>query len=157
MSCSGTVAVCRPRSTSLGRSAGRFEDRADAWRFIGEFAASWASPIIEADAVAEAELDDVEGRLGIRLPVAVREGYRLFGQRTDLTGGNGTLWQPEELKYDADNAVLVFRAAHQNVAFFGVSLADPEQVDPPTLMYQTRADKPPIRGRRSWTVSRCAA
>jgi hypothetical protein len=136
-----------PSTFDVAGALGRLVDRTDAWRFIGEFAASWVTPISDADGVADAELDAAEARLGIRLPVAVREGYRLLGRRTDLTSGNGTLWQPDELEYDADSAVLVFRAAHQNVAFFGVSVADPGRADPPTLMYETLADK----AAESWT------
>jgi hypothetical protein len=136
-----------PSRFDVAGALSRFADRTDAWRFIGEFAASWVTPIGDADGVAEAELDAAEERLGIRLPAAVREGYRLFGRRTDLTSGNGTLWPPDEFEYDADNAVVVFRAAHQNVAYFGVSVADLGQADPPTLMYQTLADK----AAESWT------
>jgi hypothetical protein len=125
----------------ITRALGELETRADAWRFIQDFAAGWATSITDADGVTDEDLDAAEARLGVRLPVGVREAYQMFGRRTDLTSGNGTLWPPDELRYDQDNNVLAFRAAHQGVAFFGVSLADPTQEDPPTFMYTTYMDK----------------
>ncbi|MDG4825482.1 hypothetical protein O7635_26850 [Asanoa sp. WMMD1127] len=61
---------------------------ADAWRFIRGFAAAWAEPVDEVDDVTEAELDAVEERFGVRLPEAVRQGYRLLGRHL-LHGGTG--------------------------------------------------------------------
>jgi cell wall assembly regulator SMI1 len=116
-------------------------DRVAAWRFIRDFAVAWATPISDGDGVSDEELAAAEARLGVRLPVAVREAYRLFGRRTDLTSVNGELWRPDELDYDRDSSVLIFRAAHQRVAYFGVSVADPALEDPPTVMYQTLLDK----------------
>jgi hypothetical protein len=50
----------------VARALGRLVDRTDAWRFIREFAASWVTPISDADGVADAELDAAEMRLGTR-------------------------------------------------------------------------------------------
>jgi hypothetical protein len=115
--------------------------RSDAWRFIRHFAAEWAIPIVDEDGSTQAELDDAERRLGVRLPLAVREAYQLLGRRKDLTSVNGTLWGPEKLDYDRENQILVFRAAHQGVAFFGVSLTDQADDDPPVLYYATLMDR----------------
>lgn len=116
-------------------AAGDVHDRTGAWCFIRDFAAAWATPIAAGDGVTDEELDTAERRLGLRLPAAVREAYRLLGRRTDLTSANGTLLRPRELEYGRAGKVLVVRAEHQNVAFLGVSLADPVSDDPPALMY----------------------
>jgi hypothetical protein len=125
----------------LARAAGDLDDRTDAWRFIREFATAWITPITECDGVTEEELDTAEQRLGLRLPAAIREAYRLLGRRSDLTSAYGTLRPPDQLDCDPAGMVLVFRADHQDVAFFGVSLADPALDDPPTLVYTPMMDK----------------
>jgi hypothetical protein len=128
------------QSFDIVRELGCLDSTDAAWRFIRGFAAEWATPISESDGFTEAELDAAEKRLGVRLPAAVRDAYRLFGHRSDLTSENGTLWSPSELHYDQSNQMIVFRAAHQAVAFFGVSVADPACDDPPTFMYATCED-----------------
>jgi hypothetical protein len=115
--------------------------RDEAWQFIRAFAADWATPITAADGFTDEALDVAEAALGVRMPEAVREAYRLFGRRTDLTSGNGRLYPPDQLGYEATADVLVFRAAHQAVAYFGVSLADKPAPDPPVLLYVTYQDK----------------
>jgi hypothetical protein len=125
----------------MARALGGLVTRADAWRFIQDFAARWATPITDTDGFTDETLDVAEAALRVRLPAAVREAYRLFGQRGDLTNGNGTLYPPDQLDYDATADVLVFRAAHQAVAYFGVSLADKTTPDPPILFYTTDTDK----------------
>lgn len=121
------------------QSLNELSSRGDAWRFVRDFAAEWATPITDEDGATQAQLDDAEARLGVRLPAAVREAYQLLGRRKDLTSVNGTLWGPDDLEYDQENDVLIFRAAHQNVAFFGASLTDP--ADPPVLYYATLMDR----------------
>jgi hypothetical protein len=90
-----------------------------------DFAAYWARTITDADGYPDESLDLAEAALVVRLSAAVREAYGMFGRRADLTSGNGTLYPPDQLHYDATDKVLVFRAAHQAVAYFGVSVTDP--------------------------------
>jgi hypothetical protein len=127
-------------SFQIVQSLTDLSSRADAWQFIRDFAAEWATPVTDEDGSTQAELDDAEARMGVRLPAAVREAYLLLGRRKDLTSVNGTLWHPDQLDYDQENEVLVFRAAHQGVAFFGVSLTDQDD-DPPVLYYATLMDR----------------
>jgi len=122
------------------------ETRVEAWRFVRTFAAGWAAPIVDADGFSDEALDLAEAALGVRIPEAVREAYRLFGRRQDLTSGNGELYPLGQLRYDPLADVLVFRAAHQAVAFFGVSLAYEAAADPPVLLYTTYQDK----SQESW-------
>ncbi|MFC5002780.1 hypothetical protein ACFPIJ_33750 [Dactylosporangium cerinum] len=125
----------------MARVLGGLETRVDAWRFVRAFAADWAAPVTDADGFADEALDVAEAALGVCMPAAVRDAYRLFGRRRDLTSGNGDLYSPDQLRYDAAADVLVFRAAHQAVAFFGVSLADKAAPDPQVLLYTTYQDK----------------
>jgi hypothetical protein len=116
------------------------DGRESAWRFIAGFASGWLRPIGPHDGYADADLDVAEARLGVRLPAAVREAYRMFGRREDLTSANGTLLAPSHLDYDVNRQLLVFRAANQGVEYYAVSLADPTRDDPPVFRSEPIAD-----------------
>lgn len=116
--------------------------RAGAWALVEGFAAHWARPLGPGDGFTEAELDAAEARLGLRLPTALREAYRLFGRRADLTSNQDVLLTPDEL-YVLDGA-LVYRAENQGCAHWGVlldDLAGPGGEDPPTVVRPDLADK----------------
>jgi hypothetical protein len=122
------------------RAVSALDDRAAAWRFIRDFAAGWLRPIGADDGHGDADLDAAEARLGVRLPVAVREAYRMFGRRDDLASANGTLLEPSRLDYDEARHLLVFRAAHQGLEYYAVSLADPSREDPPVFRSEPISD-----------------
>jgi hypothetical protein len=106
--------------------------RPHAWDFIRRFAAVWATPLRDDDGCPDAELDESERRLGLRLPVAVREVYRLLGRRRDLTSNQDTLLAPHQLKVE-DGHRLVYRVENQACAFWAVDLAEPAAADPPVV------------------------
>jgi hypothetical protein len=122
------------------RAVSALDDRAAAWRFIRDFAAGWLRPIGAHDGHGDADLDAAEARLGVHLPAAVREAYRMFGRRDDLTSANGTLLEPSRLDYDETRQLLVFRAAHQGLEYYAVSLADPSREDPPVFRSEPISD-----------------
>ncbi|MGK5558368.1 hypothetical protein ACSNOI_42885 [Actinomadura kijaniata] len=107
--------------------------------FARRFAAEWATPLTEGDGFPAEELDAAEARLGVRLPGALREAYRLFGRRADLTSNHDTLLAPSDL-YVLDGA-LVFRSENQGAANWGVPLADAGLADPPAFVRADLADK----------------
>jgi hypothetical protein len=120
---------------SLSRA---LRDRAAAWTFILDFAATWVTPLTAADGFDAAELDAAEARLGVRLPAALREAYRLFGRREDLTCNQDRLLPPDELV--VDHGMLVFREENQWVALWGVPVEDLDQDDPRVVMWVSLAD-----------------
>ncbi|MFI8964481.1 SMI1/KNR4 family protein [Streptomyces sp. NPDC053493] len=81
-------------------------------------------------------MEQAEAALGLRLPVALREGYSLLGAtRHDLTGNLDPLLPPSELfVHDKFGEVLVFRSENQGCAFWGVRLRDLDQDDPPVFV-----------------------
>ncbi|GLZ32768.1 hypothetical protein Lesp02_49560 [Lentzea sp. NBRC 105346] len=107
-------------------------DRAGVWRLIEDFAAHWASPLTPGDGVDEAELTAAEERLCLRLPDAMRQAYRLFGRRDDLTDNQDVLLDLAGIGVDGD--VLVYRVENQGAAYWGVRLTDLDQADPPVVM-----------------------
>ncbi|MFE6054405.1 SMI1/KNR4 family protein [Kitasatospora sp. NPDC056446] len=113
--------------------------RAGAWTLVRGFAAYWGEPLGPADGFSDEELDAAERRLGLRLPAALRETYRLFGRRADLTSNQDVLLTPDEL-FLMDGA-LVYREENQGCAHWGVLLADLGREDPPTVVRPDLADK----------------
>ncbi|MFF0392665.1 SMI1/KNR4 family protein [Kitasatospora sp. NPDC004615] len=108
-------------------------DRAAAWRLIADLAAFWGAPLIPDSGCTDAELDAAEARLGLRLPAALREAYRLIGNRPDLTSNQDTLLPPDKLYLDQD--CLVYRVENQSCAYWGIPLAALDQDDPPTVAW----------------------
>ncbi|MFB9834604.1 hypothetical protein [Actinoallomurus acaciae] len=126
-----TFDVGRELGTSIG-------DRAEAWRFIRGFAAGWQTPLAEDDGCPAEDLDAAEARLGLRLPEALREAYRLFGRRDDLTANQDVLLSPDLLHLDED--VLVFRVENQAVVHWGVPVSELEEADPSVVVRASLAD-----------------
>ncbi|MBO0805374.1 MAG: hypothetical protein J2P25_20130 [Nocardiopsaceae bacterium] len=114
--------------------AAAVRDRAGAWRFIADFAGAWLSPLTDGDGYSDSDIAAAEERLSVKLPVAVREAYRLFGRREDLTSEQDDLLRPGEWRLEDDGRVLVFRVENQGCARWGVRLDHPGQEDPPVVM-----------------------
>lgn len=93
-------------------------DRAGAWEFIRAFAADRSRPIGASDGYDPAELDASAARLGVPLPIALRELYELVGRRADLTSNHDVLLPPDKLYIE--DGVLVFREENQGVAWWGI-------------------------------------
>ncbi|MFE4868238.1 SMI1/KNR4 family protein [Streptomyces sp. NPDC056682] len=116
-------------------------DRTGAWDFIRGFAAHWTTPLGEGDGWGEAELVAAEERLGVRLPLALREAYQLFGRRRDLSSNHAVLLDPAQLYVDPAREALVFRHENQGAASWGIRLADLDQDDPAVVIRADLADK----------------
>jgi hypothetical protein len=125
-------------AASLARGV---EGRSGAWSFIQGFAAHWAGALESGDGWAEADLDAAEKRLGLRLPVALREAYLLFGRRKDLTGNHDVLLSPAKLYVDNAKEALVLRHENQGAASWGVLLDSLQDDDPAVFIRPDLADK----------------
>ncbi|GAB2797905.1 hypothetical protein GCM10027073_32430 [Streptomyces chlorus] len=120
---------------------GGVEGRSGAWGFIQGFAAHWASALESGDGWTEADLAAAEGRLGVRLPAALREAYLLFGRRRDLTSNHDVLLGPAELYVDDAEEALVFRHENQGAASWGILLDSLQDDDPAVFIRLDLADK----------------
>ncbi|MFE0627859.1 SMI1/KNR4 family protein [Streptomyces sp. NPDC058864] len=116
-------------------------DPAGALRFVRRFAAHWLSPLRDGDGYGEPELAAAEERLGLALPAVLRDAYRLFGRRADLTSNHDRLLAPAELHVDSREEALVFRYENQGAASWGILLTDLHKPDPPVVMKPDLADK----------------
>ncbi|MGW7064614.1 SMI1/KNR4 family protein [Streptomyces sp. NPDC054904] len=118
-------------------------DRSEAWDFIQAFAAGWHAPLTDGDGVGEDELKQVEGRLGLSLPTALREAYLLFGRRPELFEHQDPMLAPSELFVHEDlGGVLCFRSENQGCAFWGVRLCDLGEADPPVVVQSREGWRP---------------
>jgi hypothetical protein len=102
-----------PRSELAG-----VRDAAGAWAFIRGFSRDWSQSLSDGDGCGEAEIRSAEQRLGITLPQALRDGYRLCGRRAYHLDGPDAylkrpdrLLRPEDLRLDAERAALVYRVS----------------------------------------------
>jgi cell wall assembly regulator SMI1 len=129
---------------------GGVQTRFQARDFVGWFADAWMGcPLRSEDGCIEDELAAAEADLGFELPTALREGFALFGRRDDLTRQQDPLVRPTGLYvHDALNGVLVFRRENQDCAFWGISLDEIEQEDPP-VMVESREGWIPFLDRMS--------
>jgi hypothetical protein len=116
-------------------------DRSALWRFVERFAAAWHVPLAEHDGCDDAELDTAQARLGVPLPAALREAYRLLGRRRDLTSNQDVLLAPEDLFVDPGGRALVFRVQSHALAFWGIRVGDLGQPDPPVMLTVNLADR----------------
>ncbi|SEM05697.1 SMI1/KNR4 family protein [Streptacidiphilus jiangxiensis] len=115
-------------------------DRAEARSFLTDFVAHWAErPLQPGDGCTEAELTAAEERLGVPIPVALRDLYSLLGRRDDLTRNEHPLMAPGELRV-VDGA-LVFRTENQGCCVWGVLVDDLDQENPAAVVRADLADK----------------
>lgn len=116
-------------------------DPAGALRFVRGFAGHWLTPLQDGDGCGVPELAAAEERLGFALPAVLRDAYRLFGRRPDLTSNHDRLLAPAELHVDSREEALVFRYENQGAASWGILLTDLHKPDPPVVMKPDLADK----------------
>lgn len=135
--CYGAVMVSAAEMSTGMRAA--LQSRADAWRFITTFAADWRAPLQAGDGYDSATLDAAEHRLALRMPPALREACALLGRRDDLLRNEDELLRPDEL-FVCEGA-LVYQAAHQATAHWGILLDDLTADDPPAFIRVDLADK----------------
>lgn len=112
---------------------GGLHDRRHAWDFIRTFMGAWTGQHLQdADGASEAELAAAEDELGVRLPVAVREGYALLGRSLVRTCVQDPLVPVTGLFVLDDN--LIFRRENQDCAFWGIPLDQIDVDDPPVVV-----------------------
>lgn len=114
--------------------AARLAKREDRWSLLTEFVAEWHTPLQEGDGYSAAELDAAEQRLGLKLPLALREWYGLAGKREDIVATCNFLASPDELEIMDENNLLVFYCENQQVVEWSVQEADLALADPPVWL-----------------------
>ena len=112
--------------------AARLSNRQDRWSLLKDFIAEWHSPLQPSDGYSEAELDAAEQRLGLKLPIALRELYQLAGQREDVVASQNYLVCPDEL--EIEDGILEAYCENQGVVHWGIKPDDLQLPDPPVYL-----------------------
>lgn len=114
--------------------AQRLANRQDRWSLFKDFVAEWYAPLRDGDGYSAEELDAAERRLGVALPVALREWYMLAGRREDITARQNFLVSTEDLAVEKDSGLLEFLSENQQVVMWGLRPADLVLADPPVWL-----------------------
>ncbi len=119
--------------------AARLAARKDRWSLLTDFVAEWHTPLQEGDGYSAAELDAAEQRLGLTLPLALREWYQLAGKRTDLFAIDPyDFTRPSDLSIEEDDGhVLWLFSETQAIVSWGIRQQDLSQDDPPVYSENT--------------------
>lgn len=116
------------------------DDRSDRWALLRETASQWYPPLQSTDGAAPGELDSAEGRLGLLLPVALREWYLLAGRRDDIWSRQDHVLSPNEFRIKGDHLVLIIE--NQDVVEWGIRRDEIGSDDPP--VYVSSVDDPNV-------------
>jgi uncharacterized protein (TIGR02996 family) len=117
--------------------------RSDRWRLVEEFIEVWHRPLQPGDGFSEAELQAAEGRLGCRLPAAIREWYALAGRRADVWSLQDDLESLDRLRVEPGTDILVIRRENQNCERWGIRVADLAGDDPPVVEVNSEIQSSP--------------
>jgi uncharacterized protein (TIGR02996 family) len=116
--------------------------RAERWRLVEEFIEVWYRPLRAGDGYSEAELAGAEGRLGRKLPVALREWYALAGKRADVWSKLDGLLPPEKVNFHESRLLLVHRDCLA-WELWGIRPEELGEVDPPIFEAYSGAQSSP--------------
>ena len=108
------------------------EGRNERWQLASDFIEHWIRPMIESERVSAHRLDAAEERLGLELPIALRQWYERLGCERDLWSVQDTFLPPEELRVRGE--LLVFYVENQAVWYIGGGLHDLDVDDPPVTI-----------------------
>ena len=112
--------------------AARLVKREDHWLLLKDFVAEWHGPLKRGDGYPASELDAAEKRLGLKLPLALREWYQLAGRREDVFAAQNFLVSPDELAISDD--LLEIYSENQGVVWWGIKPEDLHLPDPPVYL-----------------------
>jgi hypothetical protein len=102
--------------------------------------AALARPLVADDGLEEQVVMEAEDRLGVRLPDALREYYRLAGRFDQFNRAHNRLLKPEE--WSIDNGKVVFHVENQAVVIWGVEATESPVADPPVFQAVNGPGKP---------------
>ncbi|CAM3416462.1 MULTISPECIES: SMI1/KNR4 family protein [Paenibacillus] len=97
----------------------------------------------EAHGIPEADIQVKEQSLGFRLPVVLRDYYKILGRSPYITQGCNNQYEPlplqdvfipDETFFTTDKAFLVFYQVEESVIYCGIRIQDLEKEDPPVYL-----------------------
>jgi hypothetical protein len=128
------------------------DSRDQRWLALSEFISDWFPVTSGTPGVSAAEIAAAEERLGLQVPIALKEWYEIFGQLRDVWSVQDHFLPPA--KWEIRSGNLIFIRENQAVVRWGTRLDDLGQPDPPVVVSDARGtDIWSIEGR---TVSEFA-
>lgn len=94
-----------------------------------EVFATFGYPLTERTALSTTVLAGAERRLGVKIPAALREYYRIAGRERRFNTAHNRLLPPSD--WSLDQKRLIFMEENQAVVYWGVSIRNPDSDDPP--------------------------
>ncbi len=117
------------------------------WSPHAEHVQSLFKPWCRGDGYTEVIIQQKEAQFGIRFPPILRDFYRAWGNRNDLTGdGRATYLFGFNHLFMTRN-YLIIGATHQTTFYFAISITDRDPDDPP-VYFAVNDDVP-----HSWNLS----
>ena len=117
--------------------AARLSAREDRWSLLKDFIAEWHGPLADSDGFSAAEINAAETRLGLKLPVAVRECYSFAGKYLETCSVDPYAFtELSEMSIDEEDRpeMLWLFAETQADIDWGIRQADLAQDDPPVYV-----------------------
>ncbi|MGI4790289.1 MAG: hypothetical protein ACRYFS_15735 [Janthinobacterium lividum] len=112
----------------------RLSTRSDRWSLLKDFVAEWHSPLKPGDGYSASELDAAEQRLGLKLPLALRECYGFAGKFIEAFSVNPYCFTPLyelSIQEDDHNQILWLFSETQAIVSWGIRQQDLAQDAPP--------------------------
>lgn len=103
--------------------------------FEGRYRRAFSSlgrPLGRRDATPYGELLAVEKALGVRVPLALHEYYRVAGRANDFNCAHDRLLAPTD--WSIDSRKLIFMEENQAVVLYGTIASSESEADPPAFM-----------------------
>ena len=133
--------------------AARLSTRQDRWSLLKDFIAEWHSPLQAGDGYSAAELDAAEQRLGLKLPVVLRECYGFAGRFIETFSVDPYAFTYlNELSIEEDGREMLWLFAEtQAIVSWGIRLKDLTQDDPPVYSENTYASAEPFLANKTFS------
>lgn len=114
-------------------------DREARWLLLDELLRKWFTPYEGTVGTLASELDAAERRLGVRLPVALRDWYERYAGLDHVWCRQDELLAPAAFRIS--DGLLIFCSENQSVVRWGVRVEDLDQGDPPVFLEEDYADE----------------
>lgn len=109
------------------------EQRHLRWSLLSQLMSEWHQSLLpQSGGYAPAELLACEQRLGLTLPVALKEWYTSFGLCADVWNQQDHFLPPQEITIE--QRVLIFYVENQAVTSWGIEISDLHHQDPTVVM-----------------------
>lgn len=106
--------------------------RSGRWEHLQCFLGNWFGFNDSDPGVEETLIEMAESRLGLTVPVALRERHTVFGNRDRIWSPQDRLLPPQAWTIEEDTLVVV--RENQNAVRWGIRLSDLESRDPPIVV-----------------------